>query len=116
MSKIFSMQTGVRMLDSRGIEQKLYNLAAVFNVHMKAKRYPQAKYCYDKARGLAVEVELEQEKKDQLFGIRGNRGEIVKEGLFKEEMVMKAYVETCVKAKQEPEDCRLCGERIWGEV
>lgn len=104
------------MLDSRGIEQKLYNLAAVFRAHMKAKRYPQAKYCYDKARALAVDVELEQEKKDQLFGIRGNRGEIVKEGLFQEDLVMKAYVETCVKAKQEPENCMLCQKRIRGEL
>lgn len=104
------------MLDSRGIEQKLYDLAAVFQVHMKAKRYAQAKYCYDNARGLAVDVELEQEKKEQLFGIRGNRGEILKEGLFKEEMVMKAYLETCIKAKQEPEDCVLCQKRIRGEA
>ena len=51
------------MLDSRGIEQKIYDLAAVFQVHMKAKRYAQAKYCYDNARGLAVDVELEQEKR-----------------------------------------------------
>lgn len=104
------------MLDSRGIERKIYDLAAVFQAHMKAKRYAQAKYCYDKARSLAVEVELEQEKKDQLFGIRGNRGEIVKEGLFKEELVMKAYVETCVKVKQAPESCALCQRRIRGMV
>ena len=104
------------MLDSRGIERKIYDLAAVFHAHMKAKRYAQAKYCYDKARSLAVEVELEQEKKDQLFGIRGNRGEIIKEGLFKEEMVMKAYVETCVKAKQASENCVLCQRQIRGMV
>lgn len=104
------------MLDSRAIEQKIFNLAAVFNVHMKAKRYAQAKYCYDRARSLAVEVELEEEKKDQLFGVRGNRGLIIKEGLFKEELVQKAYVETCVKAKQAPENCVLCQERIRGAV
>lgn len=104
------------MLDSRGIEQKLYNLAAVFQVHMKAKRYAQAKYCYDKARGLAVDVELEQEKKDELFGIKGIRGQIIKEGLFKEELVQKSYVEACVKAKQEPENCMLCQKRIRGET
>ena len=102
------------MLDSRGIEQKIFNLAAVFNAHMKAKRYAQAKYCYDKARSLAVDVELEQEKKDQLFGISGNRGEVIKEGLFKEELVMKAFFETCVKAKQAPENCTLCQQRIRG--
>ena len=104
------------MLDSRGIEQKLYNLAAVFNVHMRAKRYAQAKYCYDNARSLAVDVELEQEKKDELFGIRGERGVILKEGMFREELVQKSYVETCVKAKQNPENCVLCQKRIRGEV
>lgn len=104
------------MLDSRGIERKIYDMAIVFQAHMKAKRYAQAKYCYDKARGLAVDVELEQEKKDELFGIRGNRGEIIKEGLFKEELVSKAFIETCVKAKQNPENCMLCQKRIRGEV
>ena len=104
------------MLDSKGIEQKLYNLAAVFNVHMKTKRYAQAKYCYDKARMMAVEVGLEQEKKDELFGIRGSRGVIVKEGLFKEELVQKSYVETCIKAKKNPENCVLCQKRIRGEA
>lgn len=104
------------MLDSRGIERKIYDMAIVFQAHMKAKRYAQAKYCYDKARGLAVDVELEQEKKDELFGIRGNRGVIIKEGLFKEELVSKAFIETCVKAKQNPENCELCRKRIRGEV
>lgn len=104
------------MLDSRAIELKIYDLAAVFNAHMKAKRYAQAKYCYDKARSLAVDVELEQEKKDELFGIKETRGTIVKEGLFKEELVSKAYVETCVKAKQNPENCELCRKRIRGDV
>lgn len=104
------------MLDGREIEWKLYNLAAVFNVHMRAKRYAQAKYCYDNARSLAVDVELEQEKKDELFGIRGTKGTIIKEGLFREELVQKSYVETCVKAKQNPENCVLCQKRIRGEV
>ena len=104
------------MLDSRGIEVKIYNLAAVFNVHMKAKRYAQAKYCYDKARSLAVEVELDADKKDELFGIMGNRGLVIREGLFKQELVQKAYLETCIKAKQAPENCVLCQERIRGAV
>lgn len=104
------------MLDSKGIEQKLHHLAAVFNAHMRQKRYTQAKYCYDKARLLAVEVELEPEKKEELFGIRGTRGMIVKEGLFREELVQKSYLETCIKAKQNPENCVLCQKRIRGEL
>ena len=104
------------MLENRVIEQKLCDLAAVFDVHMKAKRYAQAKRCYDNARLVAVFNGLEEEKKDILFGIRGARGEIIKEGLFKEELVQKAYAETCVKAKQTPEDCTLCLKWIRGEL
>ena len=78
------------MLENRVIEQKLCDLAAVFDVHMKAKRYAQAKRCYDNARLVAVFNGLEEEKKDLLFGIWGTRGEIIKEGLFKEELVQKA--------------------------
>lgn len=104
------------MLDSREMEQKLHQLAAVFNEHMRQKRYAQAKYCYDKARMMAVELELEQKKKDELFGIRGDRGLILKEGLFREELVQKSYIETCVRAKEKPQSCVLCQKRMKGEV
>lgn len=104
------------MLDERGIERKLYDLAAVFKSHMSAKRYPQAKYCYDKARILATETELEERKKEELFGIIGNRGEIIKEGLFRVKLVQKAFEECCVKAKENPENCILCQEKLRGAV
>lgn len=104
------------MLDSRGIENKLWEYAAKFRVHMKAKRYAQAKYCYDKARDLAVDVELEEEKREELFGIRGERGVMLKEGMFLEELVQKAYYETCVKAKARPEDCVLCQKKSGAAV
>lgn len=100
------------MLDGRAIEQKLYNLAGKFKIHMGAKRYPQAKHCYDKAREVAVFVELEEDKMRELFGERKEKGIIVKEGLFKEEQVQKAYFQCCVKAKQEPENCMACLECI----
>lgn len=96
------------MLESREIEKKLYDMAAIFKVHMRAKRYSQAKYVYDRARDLAVSVELEEEKRAELFGRRGERGVILREGLFNEELVQKAFLETCVKAKEKPEECILC--------
>lgn len=104
------------MLDNREMERKMYDMAAVFKVYMSAKRYSQAKYLYDKARILAVEMELEEEKRGELFGIRGERGEIIKEGLFKEELVQRAYLETCVKAKEKPEDCILCQKQLRAAV
>lgn len=104
------------MLESMVIKQKLYDLAAAFKVHMRAKRYVQAKRCYDNARLIAVFHGMEEDEKEKLFGVRGKRGEIMKEGLFQEEMVQKAYLETCVKAKQIPEDCVLCQKHIRGEL
>ena len=100
------------MLSGWEIEQKLHNMAAVFRNHMRAKRYAQAKYLYENARDLAVNVGLEEEKREELFGIRGERGVILKDGLFPEELVQKAYYETCVKAKEKPEDCMLCQKRL----
>ncbi|MBE5852289.1 MAG: hypothetical protein E7299_04955 [Lachnospiraceae bacterium] len=100
------------MLSDREIEMKLYDMAAVFKNHMRAGRYPQAKYIYDKARMLAVETGLEEKKREELFGLRGERGNSLKEGLFPHELVQKAYLETCVKAKEQPEDCILCQKQL----
>ena len=96
------------MLSSREIEMKLYDMAAVFKNHMMAGRYPQAKYVYDKARTLAVEISLEEEKRRELFGMRGERGICLQDGLFPHDLVQKAYFESCVKAKTQPENCALC--------
>ena len=104
------------MLDNREMERKLYDLAAVFNNHMNAKRYAQAQYCYKKARLLAVEMELEEEKKEELFGVCGNRGEMIKEGLFRKELVHKAYLEACIKAKENPDACILCQKQLKAAV
>jgi hypothetical protein len=87
------------MLNEREVYKKLQDYAAAFNVHITGKRYAQAKHYYDVAREVAVFMELDEGKKRELFGERGNRGEIIEEGLFKEEKVQKAYLESCVKAR-----------------
>ena len=84
------------MLDSRDIEKKLFELPLFFKEHMKCKRYFEAKACYDKARTVALFIELEEDKKMKLFGERGERGVYIVEGLFKEEQVIKAY-EKCIE-------------------
>lgn len=100
------------MIDERRTEQKLEELAAVFKSHALAKRYPQAKRCYDTARNIAVFMELAEEKREELFGIRGERGIIEKEGMFPEYLVQKVYLETCVKAREMPENCLLCEGKL----
>lgn len=101
------------MLDEMAIRQKLYDLAAVFKVHMKAKRYKQAKYCYDSARTVVVFNGMGDEVSSELFGLRGDRGTIIQEGMFQEMLVQKSYLETCVRAKENPENCLLC-QKLFG--
>lgn len=81
------------MLDQKQTLDKLFELPELFKVHMKNKAYPQAKACYDTAVTVAVFLELEEEWKDQLFGIRGERGVYIMKGLFNETQVLKAYDE-----------------------
>lgn len=87
------------MLDGKEIIEKLYLLAGEFNVHMQNKEYARAKYCYDTAVKEAVTNKVGSDYMDELFGIRGERGVIIKEGLFREEKVIRAYGE-CIKKHQ----------------
>lgn len=96
------------MIDERRAWQKLEETAAVFNNHIKAKRYQQAKYCYDTARNVSVFMEMDEKDKQMLFGSRTGKGEIEKDGMFKEELVQKVYFECCVRGKEQPENCFLC--------
>lgn len=101
------------MLDEKAIKRKLYDLAAVFKVHMKAKRYNQARYCYDRARTVVTFNEMGENISNELFGVHGEKGAIILEGMFQEMMVQKAYSETCVKAQENPDNCLLC-QKLFG--
>lgn len=85
------------MISERRVYQKMEELAAIFSVHMNAKRYTQAKHCYETARNVVVFMEFEPEKAGEVFGIIGNRGEIIKDGLFKVGLVDKMGLEVDVK-------------------
>lgn len=87
------------MLEGKEIMGKLYLLADEFKVHMRNQEYSRAKHCYDTAVTVTVFLEMEAEIKLELFGERGERGSIIKEGLFREEQVIKAYGE-CIKRNQ----------------
>lgn len=84
------------MIDSRALMDKLYALPEQFKYHMSRKEYARAKYCYDTAVTVAVFLELDDSQMQELFGERGERGAIIRRGLFPEEKVQKAYLE-CIK-------------------
>ena len=96
------------MLDNRSLLDKLYELPQMFRVYMENKDYSRAKHCYDTARAVALFMEIDESHKSELFGERGERGEIVKQGLFPEEKVQKAYME-CVKRNETHENKRYPG-------
>lgn len=85
------------MLDRMQTVDKLYILAGEFDLHMKNKEYQRAKHCYETAREVSVFMELDRENMDVLFGERGEKGVILRNGLFREDKVQEAYYETVVK-------------------
>ena len=77
------------MLNEREVGKKLQELAYRFRGHVKNRQWEQAKHCYDVARNVAVAVEISEKDKLELFGERGERGEILKQGLFPEDEGLK---------------------------
>ena len=84
------------MLTQKEIKDKLYEYAGVFRHHIRRKEYPQARYCYDTAVNVALFVALEQDEKNKLFGIRGEKGEIIQQGEFAEAAVILCYEKTAL--------------------
>lgn len=87
------------MLTESEIIAKLRDYAEIFKTHIRNKNYHGAKVAYDRARSVAVFMELDQNTMGMLFGIRGERGATLHEGLFPEADVIKAYGE-CVRRGQ----------------
>ena len=77
------------MLNEREVVKKLQELAYRFRGHVKNRQWEQEKHCYDVARNVAAAVEISEKDKLELFGERGERGEILKQGLFPEDEVLK---------------------------
>ena len=76
---------------------RLYERSELFRYYMKNKQYIEAKRCYDETRNEMVRMKADEKIMIEFFGERGERGVILKEGLFREEMVQKAYYEVAVK-------------------
>lgn len=87
------------MLEGKRILEKLHLLADEFKVHMRNREYSRAKSCYDTAVAVTVFLEMKEDIKQELFGERGERGVVIKKGLFPEDQVIKAYGE-CIKRNQ----------------
>lgn len=96
------------MLDNKTFMDKLYKLPETFLCKMKSKDYSGAKHCYDTARTVAVFAELDASVKTELFGERGEHGAIIKQGLFPEEQVQRAYLE-CIKRNETYENQKYPG-------
>ena len=61
------------------------------------RQYGKAKARYEVARSVAVTMELSEDIKEELFGVRGGKGEILRNGAFPEELVQKALYEASVR-------------------
>ena len=93
----------------REIYNRLDEMAGKFMAFYRNKQYTAAKREYDAAVTIALRLDIEEEKKEELFGTRGERGTILKRGLFPEDLVMKVTYETCMKKGSDPEKgCYTC--------
>lgn len=81
------------MLTEYGIEKKLYEQAAMFMHHFKRKDYLAAALCVDWAQKVAMFVELDEQKKAEIFGDRQPDEPV--EGMINEEWYLKAC-EWCI--------------------
>lgn len=74
---------------------RLYEIAEQFNKYANRGDWLSAKWCYDKASILTVELGIADEIKFKLFGNRAyvDREEDEVDGLFSEEKVIKVFDE-----------------------
>lgn len=84
------------MLTEKEAEEKLRGLAQEFQSLMKQRQYVKAKQRYETARSVAVTMELSEDIREELFGVRGGKGEVLRKGAFPEELVQKAFYEIAV--------------------
>ena len=82
---------------------RLCSLADSFNAYAKNKCWHEALSCYKSARALAVNGALPEAQMQEAFGERGERGEIIRQGMFREGLVQKVFYEECVKSRKTEE-------------
>lgn len=78
------------MLTEKEIRDKLFeDYPKMFRQSMSAKNWFRARNVVDTARKVALFLQLPEKDLDELFGIRGDRGEIIQQGRFKEEDIIR---------------------------
>lgn len=78
------------MLTEEEIREQLFDQYPVmFRQSIYAHNYTRARNIVDTARKVALFIQLPEKDLDELFGIRGDRGVVLQEGLFPEELVLK---------------------------
>lgn len=88
------------MITEKRAEEKLENLAKMFNLYIQDKRWQEAKAAYDSALNVATFLELQEARIIYYFGSR--EPEYIK-GLFQEEKVQKVYEECIFKERRQRE-------------
>lgn len=81
------------MLTEKEIEKKLYDQPDMFRHHLSRKDNLNAALCVDWMRQVALFVELDEERRAELFGDR--QPDVPVEGLINEEWYLKAC-EWCI--------------------
>lgn len=78
------------MLTEKEIRDKLFEeYPVMFRQSMSAKNWFRARNVVDTARKVALFLQFPEKDLDELFGIRGDRGEIIQRGRFPEEEIIR---------------------------
>mgnify|MGYP003213097891 CR=1 FL=1 len=73
------------MLTEKEIRDKLFEeYPVMFRQSISAKNWYRARNVVDTARKVALFLQFPEKDLDELFGIRGDRGEIIQQGRFPE--------------------------------
>ncbi|EOS75697.1 MAG: hypothetical protein OSJ60_01825 [Lachnospiraceae bacterium] len=88
---------GKELLSGKALLDKLYDQPELFKYYMRNKRWAEAKSRYDTTRDVLLFLQADEEMLNEFFGERGERGVILREGLFPEDEVQKAFYEAVVK-------------------
>jgi len=88
-------------LDRKELMQTLRYMGEIFRQLCKVKNYHEAKKYYEEARSLSVKNHMTEEESAEIFGVRGERGVILRVGAFPEEMVIEMYEWTVVRCKMQ---------------
>jgi hypothetical protein len=98
------------MLTEDKLVKKLHRTAEQFRDAVREKKYDRAKALYNDALAVAVYVELDAEKRGELFGQYSDipDDQEAPQGLFLRDDVSKVDLECCIQRNRAYED-RTCG-------